>query len=99
MIRQAEQTGDATVNRISIQCRLHNMSRQPRLAMSTLNKKDHLTDRKIFFDCFIKRLHKINKTKFEIKLQKKKKKEYRSFSLGPQTKICWNAVGIIWIGF
>jgi hypothetical protein len=35
--------------------------------VSPLDKKDHLTDGKIFFDCFIKLPYKINKTKFKIK--------------------------------
>lgn len=70
------------------------------LSVSPLNKKDHLTDGKIFLDCFIKRPHKINKTKFEIK----RKEKYRSSSVwkrprngGKQNQMecCWgNLVGI-----
>jgi hypothetical protein len=67
--------------------------------VSALNKKDHLTDGKIFFDYFIKRPYKINKTKFETK----KKRLYTSpflYGRNPQTKVTkigWNAVGVIWL--
>jgi hypothetical protein len=68
--------------------------------VSPLNKKDHLTGGKIHLDCFIKRPHKINKTKFEIK----KKRNTRPLVYGrdPQTKVTkigWNAAGVIWLRF
>ena len=72
------------------------------LSLSPLNKKDHVTDGKIFFDCFIKRPYKINKTKFEIN---KKKRIYTCpflYGRNPQkkvTKMGWNAVGVMWLGF
>jgi hypothetical protein len=42
------------------------------LSASPLSKKDRLTDGKIFFDSFIKRPNKINKSKFKIRKKNSK---------------------------